>query len=301
VSRDILCPTSSGQLSGLVAEPDGPRRGTLVALHGGGTRARYWDAPHDESASLARAATDRGWRLLALDRPGYGASAGLAESRIRAADQAPLLREAVQPWLEPAEVVVLVGHSLGSIVAAYCGVDDWEGRLRGVSIGGVPLVYLPRQLAAFDRVDVSASTIRHAGGGASLPVEDWFGPDGTWDRAVLDHFSTIMARNPSGEFADARQAPSVLPALLRSLPVPLQLCVGENEKSTAPAARIVQRAKTILAQRVAPGEVRVVPGGAHNLSLGHAAPEYHQLVLDFADSVSVRRTTAGPAAPRTRP
>jgi pimeloyl-ACP methyl ester carboxylesterase len=299
VVDDILCPTSRGALSGLVAKPDGPRRGTLVALHGGGTRARYWDAPHDHRSSLARFASAHGWQVIAVDRPGYGASAGMAELRLGAAAQAPLIREAVQPLLASGEAVVLVGHSLGSIVATHCGLDGWEGSICGVALGGVPLAYLPEQRATFDLIDESGPTIRHPGGGASLPVETWFGPDGTWDRTVLDHFSTIMARNPSGEFADARTAPEQLPPLLHDLPLPLQVCVGEHEQSTAPASVIVDRVREVLDGRSAPGEVRVVAGGAHNLSLGGAAPAYHQLVLDFAELVHEPRPADDQV--RTRP
>jgi hypothetical protein len=47
-------------LAGLPAVPIGPRRGTIVALHGGGARARYWDSPVDPEASLLRAGAGPG-------------------------------------------------------------------------------------------------------------------------------------------------------------------------------------------------------------------------------------------------
>ena len=80
----------------------------LVLLHGIGSGAASWEA------QLARFGATR--RVLAWDAPGYGESAPLTHDRPLAADYAAALSQ----WLACAEVdeLVLVGHSLGALVAA---------------------------------------------------------------------------------------------------------------------------------------------------------------------------------------
>ncbi len=47
----------------------------IVAVHGGATSAAYFDCPGHPELSLLRAAAADGYTVIALDRPGYGASA----------------------------------------------------------------------------------------------------------------------------------------------------------------------------------------------------------------------------------
>jgi pimeloyl-ACP methyl ester carboxylesterase len=61
-------------MSGLVAEVPDPRA-VIVAIHGGGTSAAYFDCPGHPRFSLLRSAASSGFTAIALDRPGYGASA----------------------------------------------------------------------------------------------------------------------------------------------------------------------------------------------------------------------------------
>ncbi|EUA40951.1 alpha/beta hydrolase family protein [Mycobacterium avium subsp. avium 2285 (R)] len=61
-------------MSALVAEAEDPKA-VLVAIHGGGTTAVYFDCPGHPSFSLLRAGATAGFTVVALDRPGYGSSA----------------------------------------------------------------------------------------------------------------------------------------------------------------------------------------------------------------------------------
>ncbi|MGE0879543.1 MAG: hypothetical protein AB7L13_12050 [Acidimicrobiia bacterium] len=53
------------------ALPSGPPRAAILALHG--YTANYLDDPLDDSASLLRIGADLGYRVIARDRPEYGA------------------------------------------------------------------------------------------------------------------------------------------------------------------------------------------------------------------------------------
>ena len=80
----------------------------LVLLHGIGSGSASWVGQFEGLAASLR--------VVAWDAPGYGASAPLAEPRPLARDYARVLSE----FLERLDIkeLVLVGHSLGAIVAA---------------------------------------------------------------------------------------------------------------------------------------------------------------------------------------
>jgi pimeloyl-ACP methyl ester carboxylesterase len=242
-------------------------------------RSSYWHPPLDESHSLLAAAARAGWTAVAFDRPGYGATSGLATERVRARDQADLVRDQALP-LAGESPIVLVGHSLGSIVAGYCALDGWDGRVAGLAIGGAPLAYSPAQVAALALNDVSGDFVRMPRALVEANVPRWFGPPGTYDPVLLDHVKTLMGRTPSGEFEDARRAPDVLPSLLADVTVPIQVAVGEFEDATAQHEVIIDVATSALRDH-ADVDVLVVEGAGHNLSLSSSAPWYHQKILAF--------------------
>ena len=66
-------------MSALVAEAPDPRA-VIVAIHGGGTTAIYFDCPGHPESSLLRTGAAHGFTVVALDRPGYGSSAPYPEA-----------------------------------------------------------------------------------------------------------------------------------------------------------------------------------------------------------------------------
>jgi len=62
-------------MSAWVAEPEHPEdsKAVIVAIHGGGTTAMYFDCPGHPSLSLLRTGAARGFTVVALDRPGMAA------------------------------------------------------------------------------------------------------------------------------------------------------------------------------------------------------------------------------------
>jgi pimeloyl-ACP methyl ester carboxylesterase len=69
-------------MSALVAEPDQPKA-VIVAIHGGGTSALYFDCPGHPLLSLLRTGAAAGLTVVALDRPGYGSSAAYPDAMTR--------------------------------------------------------------------------------------------------------------------------------------------------------------------------------------------------------------------------
>ena len=66
-------------MSALVAEAPNPRA-VIVAIHGGGTTALYFDCPGHPELSLLRTGAQHGYTVVAIDRPGYGSSAAYPDA-----------------------------------------------------------------------------------------------------------------------------------------------------------------------------------------------------------------------------
>lgn len=285
-ARTIRVEIEDVALSGIAAEPVAPPRGLLIALHGGGSRATYFHSPVARESSLVELAATVGWRSVALDRPGYGDSEWLHERRMDMAAQARLLRGAVEQLGEGLPVV-LVGHSLGAIVALQLAKlverKPEDIRLLGIAVGGAPLAYTPEQQAMHAAIDASGLTIRRPPGDRPDP-EEWLGPTGTYPEQLRQQRHEVLAKVPSGEMADAASAPELLSALLTDVQIPIQFAVAEYESTMAPAEEVFARARDILPQ-FPDSELLMVHNSGHNLSLGHRARSYHLSVLSFAEHV----------------
>ncbi|MGW0043613.1 alpha/beta hydrolase [Rhodococcus sp. NPDC003348] len=281
--QSILVDTELGPLSAIAAEPAASPRGLLVALHGGGSGAAYFHSPVSAESSLLSLAAGTGWRAVSVDRPGYGASTGLQDHRMDLGTQARLLRGAVAE-LAADTPVLLVGHSLGAITALQLAhqIEQSPGdiRLIGIAIGGAPLSYTAEQRSMHTAVDASGPTIRRPPDAPRDPGE-WLGPTGTYPTELHDRLHEVISRVPSGEMADAANAPELLTTLLTSVVTPIQFAVAELESTMAPAEEVTARAEQLLRGRNA--GLFVVPGSGHNLSLGHQARSYHLRVLSFAE------------------
>ncbi|BDB44994.1 hypothetical protein IWGMT90018_54400 [Mycobacterium kiyosense] len=66
-------------MSGVIAEADNPKA-VLLAIHGGGTSAVYFDCPGHPELSLLRLGATLGFTVVAIDRPGHGSSAAYPEA-----------------------------------------------------------------------------------------------------------------------------------------------------------------------------------------------------------------------------
>lgn len=284
-SREFPLATGEVALSGLMTQPVGDPRGLLVALPGGGSRARYFDSPVAPESSLLRLGASLGWRCLALDRPGYGSSAQLREERLDARAQAEMMLE---PVLAEATglPLLLVAHSMGAVAALRMAVELQGGdaaRLIGVALGGAPLAYTPLQCKEIAVADLSGPTLRRAPGQRRRLPEEWLGPPDTYPAALLEAMREISDSVPSGEYGDALCAPERLEELLQKIEVPIQFVVAAHESTMSPPADVLAKARRVL-PRTPGSEAWEMPASGHNLSLGHRARAFHLRLMAFAEN-----------------
>ncbi len=263
-------------MSALVAEAENPKA-VIVAVHGGGTTAIYFDCPGHPSLSLLRAGATAGFTVVALDRPGYGSSAPYPEAMARPEQRVDLAYGAVDRILgeRPRGAgLFLMGHSGGCELVMRMGADERGGALLGIELAGTGRHYHP---AAREILKVATRERRPAG----LRELLWH-PEELYPPEVLTG-ATVSPTAPAYEDQMVSNwARQDFPALAPAVRVPVHFSIAEHEK-------VWQNDDSAMSEIAAlftgsPGiTVYRQPGAGHNLSLGHTAADYHAKVLSFVD------------------
>jgi pimeloyl-ACP methyl ester carboxylesterase len=200
----------------------------VVLLHGVGSAARSF---HAQLEGLSRR-----WRVLAWNAPGYGASTGFAADAPDVGDYA----DAVAQWLDATSITAchLVGHSLGSLIAARFAAD-YPARVKSLTLASCAVGHtrLPEEtrakLLAGRLEDVATLGPRAM---AEKRGPRLLGPDASPEaiRAVVDVMGLI---DPSGYAQAARMLSGgdMLDDLAR-LPaaMPVQIVYGTADVITPP-------------------------------------------------------------------
>jgi pimeloyl-ACP methyl ester carboxylesterase len=268
-------------LSALETRPEGTPRATVVALHGGGYSAAYWDHPLDPDLSLLPLGAALGYHVIALDRPGYGASHGLVGSAVRIPRQADIVLTLLDDLRSRGEVerVFLLGHSMGAILAIHCAADLRGRALAGLEFSGLPLDFKseladPAQLAQLDYLPELPDEYRR---------ELFYGPAGTFDPRILQAEAVGVTRpTPAAEIIDAATCGSDMPSLASAVVVPVQYTMAEFENSSNGGPGVLARGASLFTS--SPRVVaQMQAGSGHNISLHKVARAYHLRAFAFFD------------------
>src|SRR5215213_5442733 len=136
-------------MSGLVAEAspsDQAPRAVIVAVHGGASTAAYFDCPGHPRLSMLRTGAALGFTVVALDRPGYGASAPYPDAMQHPEQRVALAYGAVDKILgsKPRGAgLFLLGHSAGCELAVRMAADERAEHVIGVELAGTGVQYHP--------------------------------------------------------------------------------------------------------------------------------------------------------------
>jgi pimeloyl-ACP methyl ester carboxylesterase len=269
-------------MSALVAEAPQPRA-VVVALHGGGTTSAYFDCPGHPSLSLLRMGAALGFTVVALDRPGYGASAPYPEVMAHPEQRVDLAYAAVDRILgeRPRGAgLFLIAHSGGCELALRLAADERGVDVLGVELAGTGRHYHP---AARDVLKTATRDHRPAG----LRELLWH-PTRLYPADVLRGITNSSTAPDYEDTVVTNWARQDFPELAAGVRVPVQFSVAEYERVwQSDAAALAEIAAMFSASPRF--SINEQTGAGHNLSLGYTAAAYHLKVFSFVEECLVAR------------
>ncbi|OBJ66655.1 alpha/beta hydrolase, partial [Mycobacterium asiaticum] len=269
-------------MSGIIAAADNPKA-VVVAIHGGGTTAMYFDCPGHPELSLLRIGPTLGFTVIALDRPGHGSSAAYPEAVQTPQQRVDLAYGAVDRILgqqaRGAGLFVL-GHSGGCELATRMAADHRGAELLGVELGGTGRRYHD----AAKEIMKAAEVKERPPGTRELLWE----PLHLYPADILRGV-TNSSTAPAYERDVALNWPHrYFPELAPAVRVPVRFTLGEHDRvyrggdeNIAEIAEMFSQAPSFTAN--------TQPDAGHNLSLGLNAADYHRKVFAFVDDCVARR------------
>jgi pimeloyl-ACP methyl ester carboxylesterase len=271
--RPVTVEAGGLTLSGLLSEPaHGSPRAVIVALHGGGMNAGYFDGQAHPDVSLLALGARLGYTVLALDRPGYGASAARLPAGQGLTAQATAVRAAVQAFTAghaPGSGALLLAHSFGAKVA-FAAAADWDTPdLLGVDVSGCG-----RRLAV---------NTGHLGSELDTGLRrlNW-GPLGSYPPETFLTSQAMLAPMPARDVSEVLAWTRLSAAILPRVRVPVRLTFAEHEAwwchgddDLADLTALLSAAPRVVLDHL--------PDAGHNISLGWAARAYHLKALAFAE------------------
>jgi pimeloyl-ACP methyl ester carboxylesterase len=282
----VACTLSCGALQ-LSARRSDPSRqspkATIVALPGGGYTGAYWHHPKYPESSLLDLGAHLGYRVFAVDRPGYGASSAQHPEGVGLAEQVECLTDILntvgaQP--DAGAGIFLVGHSLGGILSLLVASRPRLPKLLGMDVSGVPYRFSPQLSAA-----VSAAIDLPGAPSESSAATMFYGPKGSYEPSLLSSGGDISAAQcPLIELDESRVWPDQFASVASGITVPVQYTLGEYEMVTLSDTASLQEIAALFT-----ASPRILmhrqPGAGHNISLHHVGRAYHLRALAFFDEV----------------
>ncbi|MGH3674636.1 MAG: alpha/beta hydrolase [Mycobacterium sp.] len=272
-------------MSALVASAPDPRA-VIVAIHGGATSSTYFDCPGHPRLSLLRSATAQGFTAIALDRPGYGASAlyhdDMADPGKRVAFAFGAVHKILGDGARGAGLFLLA-HSAGCELALRMAVDERAADVLGIELAGTGLRYSPEAKAV---ISEATATARPAGLRDLLwQPTDLYPPEvlaGGLSAPGAAYESDVTANWPRRDFPD----------VAARVGVRVEFSAGDHERvwESTPEALTAIAALFTSSPRVVVNEM---PDSGHNLSVGLNADTYHKRVLSFVEECVAARGSAG--------
>jgi pimeloyl-ACP methyl ester carboxylesterase len=269
-------------VSARVCEAPDPRA-IVLAVHGGATTSRYFDAPGLPRLSFLRAAAMLGFTVVAPDRPGYGGSAAFLDAVASARQRVDLVYEAVELLLAPlprGAGTFVMAHSRGCGLAMQMVCDD-----RGTDFLGLEIAGIGRDLGL---PAMALRKVRRDGGRGGTRIRELLWEPARLHPAELGGGDAITAPGPAYDGVEAEEWAEVFPELAARVKVPVHYTLGDHERwwRTGRAALADIAGLFTASPRVVTDEQAQ---GGHNLSVGLSAASYHLKVLSFVEECILNR------------
>ena len=272
--------TPSGRITGISAADGQPGKALIVLIPGGSYNAHYFDVP---GHSLIEAAQERGFPVVALDRPGYGGSDPVA-GPTRFAQNADILADAIgEVWQQHADTapgVVLIGHSMGGAIALHIASRPQTWPLLGVSVTAIHIEAPDIVMQAWDAVP----------DGVVVEFDEdqrfmfMYGPEGTFEAGILDAAAKASEPIPVEELREVVGGwVTDFPGIAAAVEVPVHYGLAEHENLWIATPESVRRFGDAFT-RSPSVSAELVRGVGHNIDHHVGSDAFHQRQLDFAES-----------------
>ncbi|OOC08127.1 alpha/beta hydrolase [Amycolatopsis azurea] len=291
---------------GRLCEPPQGARTVQVLVPGATYNSVYWDpAPTPETHSFRLAMNKAGYATLAIDRLGTGASSKPPSALLTAFTEADVVHQVIQA-IRHGDVgsrfdkVILGGHSLGSAITVleagtYHDVDGVliTGLAHHINPPGALIILGSFIPVALDPVmsqlglDPTYLTTQPGTRYAAFHAP---GPDVLEMTAYDEATKDVVA---PGELLDAAALATVLP-YTRLITVPVLVVLGGGDSGLCGPLATDCTSSAGLLQSEAPyysaaARLRtyVLPGYGHSINYAPNAPDYHQAVTQWADTMGL--------------
>jgi pimeloyl-ACP methyl ester carboxylesterase len=276
---DVSVDTGELRLSGRIAGPRTTHRGVIVALHGGTYDSAYYDSG---PGSLLQLGALLGYLVIALDRPGYGATQTADPAQLSFPAQARVLSAAVEKIIQDygAEAgVVLTGHSIGGMLALCVAAAAPAGTITAVEVSGLGERWQPglREMWSSMIGDTPSVTLP-----ADAHSRVMLGPPGTHSSAQQARNAQLIRPLPMPELISVVAWGDMLPSVAAKVTVPVNITLAEHDniwQSDADA-----RAALSLHFTETPSiRTELFAGAGHSIELHRNARAYCLRQLAFAE------------------
>ncbi len=247
------------------AEPHRPGKPFITFIHGAG-------CDHTEWVLFARFFSRNGFNVLSPDLPGHG------KSTVAPLTSVEQLAQWVLALLDAAKVetTMLVGHSLGSLIALETAAKNPQYISHLVMLGTtVPMLVSDALLnAARDRSQAAVDIVMQFGHAFSSQL----GHNPVAGISAMNHRMRILERGlPTNLFEDLNACHTYLGGLeaARSLQMPVMLLLGDQDRMTPPHST-----QALIAALKAP-DVRMIPNCGHML-MSEQPEAVHQALVAAA-------------------
>jgi len=291
VVRNVLVSAGGVHLSALTACPEKqPARGIILALHGGGSSARYWNNPVGWGNSLLELGSALGFHVLAVDRPGYGESSQIDPSLTSLKQQVPILFAGLDSWCAKLKFDgprFIIGHSVGAILTTMMAADPGSRTLSGCAGVGVALRYSDN--AAANEINSWAAQESYAPRiDAATHRLLCFGLAGSFTEAAREYDHTCYGPMPILEYREAMGMVNEWPTLMPTIRIPIQLTCADAETMMVSDEKIVEDMKALLRDSVH-SRVELQRGAGHDVSAHLVGLAYHLRAVAFFEECSALR------------
>ena len=271
------------RLSGRTIEPDGAPRALVIALHGGSYSSAYYDLRSGDRSSALQNFADLGYRVIALDRPGYGAAADAGPVDCSFAAQADVLRTAIAQ-LHDGLPAFLMGHSIGGMIAMTVAAGLVDAPLSGVMASSMGMVWRPGILEMWSSLisDAPQVAVPNEARDQLMFVADLADP------AVQREAGADLHPIPAEELRGAVTWHETMPAVAAEIRVPVLHVLPEHDGIWASDEHAQQQAAAAL-KGVDGATVVVQRGAGHSIDAHRAGWAHHLATAAFFETCAVTR------------